>query len=164
MAKALKTNKVTAGGISITIPKIIQPPAGAGRPTVFTQEVVRKLEEVFAIDGSVEEACFYAGIGRATYYEWIKDNTELADRFNSLREKPVLKARETVIKSLATADGARWYLERKRRKEFGVKAEDEGSKIPAGNIYNFFFSPELQTEVRSMEEKIKEALIQPRNA
>lgn len=136
----------------------------AASMTKLSDEIVHKLEEVFAIDGTVEEACFYAGIGRSTYYEWIKENPELADRFEALRNKPVLKARETVIKSINTPEGARWYLERKRKAEFGARAEESaGLKQGGGNIYNFFISPELQSEVRAMEDKIKEALVQPRN-
>lgn len=142
-------------------PSLISRPEG--RPIVFTPEVIQKLEQVFAMDGTVKEACLYAGISPSTYYDWVKDLPELSERFEALREKPVLKARETVINSLKTPDGARWYLERKRRKEFGVRPEEEADKAPQGNIYNFFFSPELQTEVRSMEDRIKEALIQPKN-
>jgi hypothetical protein len=90
-----------------------------GRPTKLTEEVVRKLEEVFALDGTVEEACFYAGISRQTYYEWIKENTELNDKFQALRERPILKARQTVVKSLDQPEYAFKYLERKKKKEFG---------------------------------------------
>ena len=48
--------------------------AKEGRPTVMTPEVIGKLEQVFAIDGSVEEACSYAYISRNTFYEHLKVN------------------------------------------------------------------------------------------
>jgi len=48
---------------------------------------VKKLEEAFAMDCSIEEACFYAGISRQTYYTWIKDNPELLDRFEELKQE-----------------------------------------------------------------------------
>jgi hypothetical protein len=38
-----------------------------GRPTVMTEEVMRKLEEAFSLDCTDEEACAYAGIGERTY-------------------------------------------------------------------------------------------------
>ena len=68
--------------------------------TKLSPEVVNKLEEVFALDGTVEEACFYAGISRQTYYVWIKNNKELHDRFEELRQRPFLKARQTIVKNL----------------------------------------------------------------
>lgn len=38
-----------------------------GRPTKMTPESVKKIEEVFAMDGSVGEACLFAGISQVTY-------------------------------------------------------------------------------------------------
>lgn len=97
--------------------------AGVGRPTKLTSEVVNKLEEIFALDGTVEEACFFAGISRQTYYQWIKENPELNDRFEELRQNPFLIARRTVVKSLDNPDYAFKYLERKKRKEFGATVD-----------------------------------------
>lgn len=92
-----------------------------GRPTVMTTEVVKKLEEVFAIGGSDEEACFYADISRQTLYDYQKIHPEFVDRKEALKEKPVLKARQTLVKSLDTPDMALKYLERKKPKEFSPK-------------------------------------------
>ena len=92
----------------------------------MTPDVVNKLKEVFAIDGTIEEACFYAGISRQTYYDWIKKNKELFDEFQALRERPVLKARQTVVKSLDNPDYAFKYLERKKKDEFSPRQELTG--------------------------------------
>ncbi len=90
-----------------------------GRPTKLTPLIVKKLEEVFALDGSIQEACFYAGISRQTYYVWIKENPEYSDRFESLRMEPVLKARRTVVAKLGeNYHHAMDYLKRKCRDEF----------------------------------------------
>ena len=97
-----------------------------GRPAEFV-EVVNKLEEAFAIDASIEEACFYANISRQSYYNNVKEGSELFDRFQALRNKPVLKARQTVVKSLDDPNHAFKYLERKKKKEFGPSMELEGS-------------------------------------
>jgi len=97
-----------------------------GRPTVFTPEVVNKLEGAFALDATVEEACFYAGISRQTYYENIKKQPELADRFDGLRTRPVLLARQTVIKNISFDAGlAMEYLRRKRKVEFSDRTETD---------------------------------------
>lgn len=83
------------------------------------KDTVKKLEEVFAIDGSVEEACYYANISRQTYYNWIKGDKELKEKFDRLRQRPVLKARQTVVKSLDDSNNAFRYLEKKKKIEFG---------------------------------------------
>ena len=111
----------------------------AGRKTKLTREVVKKLEEAFAIDATVEEACFYADISRETFYQWIKHNKALADRFEELRQRPVLTARQTVVSAIKIDPKiAMKYLERKRKSEFSTKIEidntnkeiyDEKSKI-----------------------------------
>lgn len=102
-----------------------------GRPSEMSEEKVKKLEEVFAIDGTIEEACFYADISKQTYYDWLKRKPELIDRFDALRNRPVLKARQTVVKSLDNPDHAFKYLEKKRKKEFGnaVDLTSGGEKI-----------------------------------
>ena len=97
-----------------------------GRPTKMTDETIMKLEQAFAIDATVEEACSYADISRNTFYVWLKENPEYQDRIDELRQRPILKARQTVVKSLETPEGARWYMERKRKNEFAQRSEVTG--------------------------------------
>ena len=104
-----------------------------GRPTKMTDETVMKLEQAFAIDATVEEACSYADISRNTFYVWLKEHEEYQDRIDELRQRPMLKARQTIVKSLDTPEGARWYLARKKKQEFSEKIEQEHSN-PDGNL------------------------------
>ena len=95
-----------------------------GRPTKMNAETIKKLEEAFAIGASDGEACFYADISHQTLYTYQEDNPEFLERKNKLKERPVLLARQTVVKSLeSNPDMAMKYLERKRRKEFATKQE-----------------------------------------
>lgn len=103
------------------------------RPQEWNDEIVKKLEEVFALDGTISEACFYAGITRQTYYNHVKEDAEegttekeLFDRFEALRERPILKARQTIVKGLDQPENAKWYLERKRKAEFANRQELTG--------------------------------------
>ena len=89
----------------------------------MTPEAINKLEQAFAIDATVEEACFYTGISVPTFYSWKKKNEKLFKGLEALREKPVLKARQTIVNNLDTPEGARWYIERKRKKEFSTRQE-----------------------------------------
>jgi hypothetical protein len=93
------------------------------KPIKMTESVVKKLEEVFALDGSVEEACYYANISRQSYYNWIKSFPDMLERFDSLRQRPFLKARQTVVKSLDNPEMALKYLERKKKDEFSTRQD-----------------------------------------
>lgn len=92
-----------------------------GRPTKFTSDTVRKLEEALSIGASVSEAALFAGISRQSLYEWCKVNPRFSDRIEHLQARPVLQARMVVHNAIAAGDvdTAAWYLERKRLGEFG---------------------------------------------
>ena len=95
-------------------------------------EKVTKLEQAFAIDASVEEACSYAEVSRKVYYEYIKRHPEFGDRIAELRQKPVLKARQTAVQKLGESyQNAMDYLKRKRKLEFGdgIDITSGGEKI-----------------------------------
>ena len=47
--------------------------SNAGRPTIYTDELVTKLESILKIGGSVVEACSYAMISKETYYRWFEE-------------------------------------------------------------------------------------------
>jgi hypothetical protein len=59
----------------------------------------------------------------------LEKNPYLVDRFEALRQRPFLKARQTISKSLDQPEHAKWYLERKKKKEFGYRMETEHSGI-----------------------------------
>jgi hypothetical protein len=118
---------------------IVENPMEHGK---MTPEVVKKLEDVFAMDGSVEEACFYADISKQCYYNWIDSFPELKERFDALRLKPILKARNTVIKALEDPKYATWYLTKKKRKEFGDSLLEEVT----GRVYQL-----LKTDLETKE-------------
>lgn len=97
----------------------------AGRPTVMTPETVGKLEAAFGLDSSVKEACSYAEIHPDTFYEYLKKNPRFSDKIEALRQKPILKARQTMVKNLDDPNHAKWYLERKVKNEFSPKTETD---------------------------------------
>lgn len=105
--------------------RVIAPKAArTGRPSVMTQEVVRKLEHAFVYDSSVEEACTYAGISRNTYYEFLKQYPDFQDRIEVLRHTPYLVARMTLVAAAEhDADLALKLLERRRKQEWSPRGE-----------------------------------------
>lgn len=106
--------------------RLINNMADVGRPTIMTPETISKLEEVFSLGGTDEEACFYAGIGKTTLYNYQEEHPEFVERKEALKETPVLKARKTIVDSLANPLTAQWFLERKRKKEFSARTEITG--------------------------------------
>lgn len=90
--------------------------------------IIGKLEETAAIDATVEESIFYADITRDSYYNYLKEHPEFANRLESLRQKPFLLARQTVVKNLTNPEGAKWYLERKKKLEFAQRTELTGNE------------------------------------
>ncbi len=90
--------------------------------------VIAKLEQAFAIDATVEQACAYADISGDTYYRWIKEKPELSERFDRLRQQPILAARQTVVTAIQSDPALAFkYLERKQKNEFGQRTEITGA-------------------------------------
>ena len=99
-----------------------------GRKTVFTPIVVQKIEQVAALNGTVEQMAFYAGISRAVLYEKLASDKVFSDRIAGLREKPMLKALETIVNSLGNPGDAKWYAERMDKKSFSLRTEHTGAE------------------------------------
>lgn len=93
-----------------------------GKFTKLSPDTIKRLEEVFSLDGSIEEACFWAEISKQTYYNWLKKNPKMGERFDALRERPTLKARKEVVSGIDNnPEFALKYLERKKKKEFSTQ-------------------------------------------
>ena len=105
------------------IPQIKKKKGKGGRPTVMTKENFQKIEEVAALGGSVEEMASYCDISAQSIYWYLTNTPEYSDKIERLRERPILKARNTAVSALSEIGAAHWYLERKRPKEFSTKVE-----------------------------------------
>jgi len=113
-----------------------------GSNTKLTPDNRVKLEQAAAIDASVEEMAYYCDVSRQTIYNWLENNKELFDKIERLRNKPILTARQRVMKDLSTPEGARWFLSKNKRarEDFGEHAtvdlttnKDDKAKIQTKN-------------------------------
>lgn len=109
-----------------------------GRPTVMTNETLRKLEDAFSIGASDREATFYAGIAMSTFYDYQTEHPEFVERKEALKEKPVMLARQTVVNGIAKDPKlAMDYLKAKKRDEFASRQEVTGKDGEAIQVETF---------------------------
>lgn len=114
------------------------------RPTKLDKVTVKKLEEAFVLGCTVEEACFNADISKQTYYNWTEENPELLDRFDQLKQSPILKARKTIVRALETDPKlAMKFLEKKLKYEFGNQGGQTDSRDILDVIINAFETPPI---------------------
>lgn len=90
-------------------------------------EVVRLLNEAFALGCTDLEACLYADIGKTAFYKYQDSHPEFAERKELLKQRPVLQARDSLIREMRH-DGALAlkFLERKKKDEFALRTELTG--------------------------------------
>ncbi len=108
------------------------------------QFVLTKCKEVWAIGGSDAEAAFYAEITGASLSRYLDAHTKVKEFRNALHEKPILKARQTIVKDLDSPEGARWYLSRKVKREFSERSEITGAD---GNDFGVVMMPSKKPKV-----------------
>lgn len=124
-----------------------------GRLRKIDKIILAKLEDAFANDFTDEQACFYAGIHPATLYRYQQRNKNFCERKMALKARPLMLAKETVIKSLSDPNYAWRYLERKDP-EFKpvIKTEHSGS-IALGVVT----TEDLSSEEKEAMQKLREA-------
>lgn len=87
-----------------------------GRPTKYSDELVIKLESIFKIGGTVEEASSYAGISKETYYRWLEENPSFMTKMEAAQHYADIVAKNVVIDSVVkdkNLDSAKWWLEKR---------------------------------------------------
>lgn len=91
-----------------------------GRPSKYAPDIVEKLESVFKIGGTIDEATSYAGIDKKTYYSWLEKHEGFSTKMEAAQHFADIAAKNIVIdavvkdKDLATA---KWWLEKRQFKE-----------------------------------------------
>ncbi len=123
-------------------------------------EILQKLEVAFSIDCNIVEACLYAGISQRTYYYWMERNPDLLQRFESLRNRPMLKARQTIMDSLGDPKYASQYAAAKRPDEYSPKNKVELSgRVQQDSRAEL--TPEVAAVIQEMNLKLREAIAAP---
>lgn len=123
-----------------------------GRPTVFDYGTVHKLEQAFFIGCTVDEACILSGVSRSAYYNRLKSDSDFMDKMSRAQLFMIIKARHTVNQAIQKGDTkvSMWYLERKRKEEFGNNPWHNG-------IVGTSFSKLTSQEITKIEHAAKGA-------
>ena len=88
-----------------------------GRPTKLTEDMVTKLENIFKIGGTIDEACSYAGIAKESYYRYMEANPDFVTRMTAARHYADIAAKNIVIDTIVkdrNVDNAKWWLEKRQ--------------------------------------------------
>jgi hypothetical protein len=119
----------------------------------MTPEVIQKLEAAFAIGATVSEACDYADVSPATYYSWCQKNPELLERFDRMRTKLPLKAKENIARRikgesiLGDIGLSKWLVERQQPENYAETIKLQSSEGDDAKIVSEF-EERLQQNMR----------------
>lgn len=122
-----------------------------GRPKAITPKIVSKLEEAFKIDATVEQACFYAGIGKATYYRALDNRKGFRDEMERAQSYPYMIAKATVMKAMKQGNGAlalRW-LERRESELYGSPSVPDTSNAVEWHVIEHKPKPSPKSAVEA---------------
>lgn len=109
--------------------KPVKKKSNAGRKTVMTKEVLRKLDECFLNDLSDRQACYIVDINPESLYAYQREHPKYTERKATLKEMVKAKAKMVIAKTINSNDinTAKWYAEHKMQSEFSTKQEIAGS-------------------------------------
>ena len=127
-------------------------PKTRGRPPIIDQVILGKLEQAFCIGCTDIEACSFADINPSTLYLYQNNNPEFIERKQSLKSKPIFKARHELVKGLTdNPELALKFLERKCKSEFSLRTETTGED--GGNVnINLTNLPILETIAKRLQD------------
>lgn len=117
-----------------------------GRPSKLTPKVEKEFVDLVKSGSYIETACAVVGIGRSTYYDWIKKAND------SLESNRYTKFRDKVRKAQAWAEArdvaiiqqhaekhwkaAAWLIERRYRQRWGRRKHQKKEKVPDKPVVN----------------------------
>lgn len=99
------------------------------RPTKFDEKCIAKLKEILRIDGTIEQACHYAGVDVSNYYRCLKRDPNFRKEMEQAQEFPKIYAKRTVFRSMGSENeqvalkASLEYLSR-RDKDWSTKVEN----------------------------------------
>lgn len=117
--------------------------SNAWRPTKIDDECIRKLEEEFRNDATVEDACSYAWISTVIFYDRLKHDEEFLNKMDRAIKYPFKKARNTLIWLM---DSDKEEIQYKASQEF-LSKRDSRYKAKSETTETQLAEPESQEDL-----------------
>lgn len=102
-----------------------------GRPTVFDEITIQKLEEAYSNDATDEQACFLANIAQSSLYNFQKEHPEFLERKKALKNMTTYQAKINIKNKVIDGDPSisQWLVERKEKNEgYSIRTEITGAE------------------------------------
>jgi len=86
----------------------------------MTDRTIDKLESALCGGYSITTACYFAGVGTSTFYEYKALDKDFSDRMTRASEYATFRARQVILQAIdnGSVKAAMWWIERKSRGEF----------------------------------------------
>ena len=131
-AGAFHSNLKARQILTLALQKVFASPTWSTNPGGMAKKlsaaaVILKLEQAWSIGASDTEAAMCAGISPTRVSQLKNEMPELAEYAEALKQRPVFKARSTIVKNLRKPRWSAWYLERKVPAEFAQQQKVEHS-------------------------------------
>lgn len=124
----------------------------AGRNTVLTEAVKKRLLKAFEHDANVTQACRFAGLkSRTQFYDYCEKDKEFAEECRIAKEWALFEIQMPMMKQ-AKKNGflALKILERRKRNQFALKVENENNE----NVnYQFGFGNKTIHDAKKANQK-----------
>lgn len=113
-----------------------------GRPTVFDELTLQKLEEAFSNDATDEQACFLANISPSSLYNYQKEHPDFLERKRALKGMVAYQAKLNIKNKVLDGDVqvSQWLLPRKEKGDYSERVEQtgkDGDPIKYENMSSF---------------------------
>lgn len=92
-------------------------------------KVMSDLEDCFKNDFTVQEACNYAEIAKDTFYRWIQESDEFAQKVDKWKDWIFMASKRNLAQDVVnnkSTKSAKWILERRVKKLYAPRTEHTG--------------------------------------
>jgi hypothetical protein len=106
-----------------------------GRPTVFNESTLQKLEIAFSNDATDEQACFLANIATSSLYNYQKEHPEFLERKKALKQMVTYQAKSNLKELIFSQEkelekerieASKWILPKREKSDYSERSELSG--------------------------------------
>ncbi len=124
---------------------------GRGRPSKYTPEVVERICYSLSQGNTRTTAVTCAGVAMSTFHEWLNDFSDFSEAIKRAEEQAVEHYVNVIhTASTQTWQAAAWYLERRRKEDFGK--QDKVDITTNGKDINGMSMEEMVAELKRIEQ------------